>query len=733
MQLLRKPRGYGRVRAVASIWLLISVSLIVLALAGSYWVTIAVSGYASQTYQANINGVARMFDREIEHIRSIAAQLSNTAWVRRIMYMQGDTIDKARVSDYSLYEHQRQMATFKQTNSLLSEIGVAFFGKDLVIAAYGKGDFAFLARNAVQVEGMTEEDWRGLGQSLTQGRLYIRDDVAIGKYGVVARGTLIVCPLQHDTLSRVEAALFAVVPHQNLHQFLSPQLLATGAQQAMFKVYGGDQSRPFLSWGTPVNGQARVIQSPSAATGWTIAVELPESIVLTGALRVRNTLLSVVAGMWLISMLFTLLIARKFFAPLERITRMFGLAEDGGRHFIDEYDTIRRGIQALQAQREHLKADLVQRQPMARAAGLQALMTREGLPPQEVEKLMGVLGIRGRQAHYCVCLLTPIDDGETEPDMQELERQLAPDAALGDAAAARMNGLTAALLCVPDKQALDARVTRLLEAFPCFCAVLGEVVGDVGGIPRAYQTALIARDHRIVSEGFRVLRYDGALLSKGGYYLPRDIEYRLLQAVRGGSGAQAVEVFDRLYRQNADQPQATHASLWNFLINIQLDITKLLCEAELALPPPAAWQEGVALDAQRGRVRAYILEASAQFRARIQSTPTRLEDIAAYVRANLCDGGLSLTMVADAFGVSNSLVSRLFSEGMGETFLNYVNRMRIERACERLAGDFQTDILVVARAVGYDNDVTFRRLFKKHTGLTPSQYREKAHSRGALT
>ena len=730
MQFLRKQRGRGRVQAMLSIWLLISVSLFVLALAGSYWVTSVVSGYAAQTYQANINSVVRMFDREMEHLQAIAVQLSSTAWVRRIMFMQGGTIDKSRVSDYSLYEYQQQMKTFRQTNSLISEIGVVFFQKDLVIAAYGKSNFSFLAGNALAVDGFGREDWKSLARQLVLGRLFQKEDVSIKKYGVANRGTLLIYPLQDGTTTKITAAMFVVLQHQNLYQFLRPQLIATGAQEAMLKIYGQEASEPFLSKGTPVTGEKRSIQSVSAKTGWTFAIEIPESIVLTGATSVRNILLAVAAGMWLISMLFSLLIARRFFTPIERIMRMFGAAEDSGSRFINEYDAIQKGIAQLHEQRAHLKAELMQRQPMARAAGLQALLTRDTITPQEMDKALGVLDITKEWPYYCVCLMMPMygKSGE-EPDMQALEQLLAVKDPQSAAAAGRLSDVPTALICVADKQALENRIALMLERFPHCCAILGEMVDNKTLIARAYKTAQAARDYRLVSEGFRILRYDAALLSKGGYYLPQDMEYKLLQAVRNGNGLQAEEVFDKLYRHNAAQHQATYASLRNFLFNIRLDVMKLLCEGNLSENPFVEWQDDEPLEKLLTQVRTYLGKAGAVYKARIQATPTRLEDILAYVQANLYDSSLSLTMVADAFGVSNSLISRLFSEQRGENFLNLVNRLRIEYACAFLARDLQTDILAVAHAAGYDNDVTFRRLFKKYTGLTPSQYRENAHGR----
>jgi AraC-like DNA-binding protein len=92
-----------------------------------------------------------------------------------------------------------------------------------------------------------------------------------------------------------------------------------------------------------------------------------------------------------------------------------------------------------------------------------------------------------------------------------------------------------------------------------------------------------------------------------------------------------------------------------------------------------------------------------------------------FVDFSIQNPGLSLQYVADRFGVSMSLVSKIFKESSGMGFNHYVNRRRVETAKELLASDY--DISAVAKMIGCGNDTTFRRVFKALTGLTPSEYR----------
>jgi len=73
-------------------------------------------------------------------------------------------------------------------------------------------------------------------------------------------------------------------------------------------------------------------------------------------------------------------------------------------------------------------------------------------------------------------------------------------------------------------------------------------------------------------------------------------------------------------------------------------------------------------------------------------------------------------------GLSTVYFRKLFTEVMGTSPMVYARRLRIEKASELLR---TTDIRIgeVAAAVGYSSDSSFRRAFKKITGVSPVDYR----------
>ena len=81
---------------------------------------------------------------------------------------------------------------------------------------------------------------------------------------------------------------------------------------------------------------------------------------------------------------------------------------------------------------------------------------------------------------------------------------------------------------------------------------------------------------------------------------------------------------------------------------------------------------------------------------------------------------ISLEELADTLGVTPEYLSTLFSREMGESFTHYLQKYRIDRAKSLLAE--QHKICDVATILGFSDVKYFYKVFKKISGVSPSQY-----------
>jgi two-component system response regulator YesN len=89
---------------------------------------------------------------------------------------------------------------------------------------------------------------------------------------------------------------------------------------------------------------------------------------------------------------------------------------------------------------------------------------------------------------------------------------------------------------------------------------------------------------------------------------------------------------------------------------------------------------------------------------------------------------ISLSAVAEAIGLSPNYLSTLFTRTQKARFVDQLNKIRIERACDYFqdAGNRTGE---VAYKVGFRDEKYFSNVFKKLTGLSPSEYKKKATDR----
>lgn len=86
--------------------------------------------------------------------------------------------------------------------------------------------------------------------------------------------------------------------------------------------------------------------------------------------------------------------------------------------------------------------------------------------------------------------------------------------------------------------------------------------------------------------------------------------------------------------------------------------------------------------------------------------------------------GLRLEAMAERFVINPSYLSQLIRRETGLTYQQHVQNARMRVAKEMLA-DIRIRIDDIARAVRYENYVSFYNVFKKNTGMTPREYRNR--------
>lgn len=108
--------------------------------------------------------------------------------------------------------------------------------------------------------------------------------------------------------------------------------------------------------------------------------------------------------------------------------------------------------------------------------------------------------------------------------------------------------------------------------------------------------------------------------------------------------------------------------------------------------------------------------------ASYDKTTMLMDNVKTYLQHNYMLFGVSLDSISDILNINSSYFSMLFKKSVGVNFVDYLTELRINAAKDLLKDPFLA-MSEVASMVGYESANYFTRVFKKNTGITPTEYR----------
>ena len=100
-----------------------------------------------------------------------------------------------------------------------------------------------------------------------------------------------------------------------------------------------------------------------------------------------------------------------------------------------------------------------------------------------------------------------------------------------------------------------------------------------------------------------------------------------------------------------------------------------------------------------------------------------MERVMKYINGHLADPDLNVEKLTEEVGISRAQLHRKLKEIAGVSAGEFIRNLRLEQAA-RLIEEGQINITQVAYSVGFNNQTHFSTVFKKHYGMSPSEYAE---------
>ncbi|NHN31786.1 helix-turn-helix transcriptional regulator [Paenibacillus agricola] len=285
-------------------------------------------------------------------------------------------------------------------------------------------------------------------------------------------------------------------------------------------------------------------------------------------------------------------------------------------------------------------------------------------------------------------------------------------------------------------RALDT-IKQTFEYDMIYCELiigLGKPYSKVNDVKKSYSDAVTAMQRSSHSD-MSIMDAADLAIEQNYYYSFLD-ENKVVNALKSGDMELLVTEVKGLIRSNQDRGVsytylgALLAELFNtgnrYLTERQVSTHVLLTEEEYAALADPNMSPYESADRTQRLFAFYEKIITETVVKPERKAATVISLITSYIENNYAKD-LYLESIADEIGLSSKYISRIFKEITGTSITDYISLIRMSKAKELL---MHTDLKVgdIAHQIGIDSRTTFLRIFKKHEGISPIDYRN-AHLR----
>ncbi|WP_245600144.1 helix-turn-helix domain-containing protein [Paenibacillus harenae] len=548
--------------------------------------------------------------------------------------------------------------------------------------------------------------------------------------------------------------IYVVSPEGNVLFHKNPAHLHQSIRQVLPSYAGfAGKAGYFLE---KIGGSPKLIcYAESSLLGWTFLNASDMKALSQGTDSIKQTIFISAVLLFLLSLMLAYLSSKRLYKPIKRLKAMAGWNPDRSKlDRTDELGGIGRFMQTAIDERDYFKEKLDESLPIQREQFKAGLLRRHRMTRDEISAKQQDLKVDLDQTNLVVMAIALDEPDRQEPEpgmsvsMSEDLRKLrimdrisqSPLLAMKHFLVETEKDVMALVLSCGgmDRQQVFLLGQQLLheanlELHGRFTIGVGRAYESVLDLPQSYEEAVEALKYRILYGSGDVIsiediQLDGAVC----FRYPKQKEEQLLACLKTARGEEALRAFGEFVaeieahksRMHYNQLKPPFVQLLTGIMGafgqLGADMSSVLGEdadpyrellGQASMSDIVRWFEHVILASS-----AYIeRELSAKGNQHIARAVEMIEQD--YAK------DLSLHSVAEQLKLNPAYISRLFKQITGDTFVDYLKEVRLERSKELLLGG-GTKIGEVGRLVGYSNSYYFIKVFKERTGLTPGEYRK---------
>jgi two-component system, response regulator YesN len=739
---------------------------------GSILYTKTVSIMTDNANRANVamlEQLRQVMDSRLKDVERMSQQIAFNPRLQLLM----NNVDTSDSTDaYKFVEFvSEHMTRYQNVSGIINGYYVYLKDSDTVLLPTAKTTAEMLYQNLYKPEGSSFAGWRS---KLVDGPRY-RDYYAAayetpnGKLDTITYVQTL--PLGEQT--EIRGALVILLDVDQIRSMLSK--IESASQSSVFILDRQDRlivgkNNESLPWeqirhelqtrGVPYvyedqDADRMLSYTESEQNGWKYVLVMPEHVYLERVYTLKN---------WMITLLLICLIGggaaisfwmHRNYAPLHGLVRVLQKEKPPRKKQpSNEYEFIRETIQMTMHEERELRNILSRQTPVIQASFLSRFVRGHVDVTRMTEESLQFMDIRLISDWFAVILIDIADFSRFSTDQSERqwalirfiisnigndlirEREWGYSVELDQHRVALLVNFSQERFAEAELE-LDTIAVRLKqvieERFQTYITLaIGEVHKGMDRIGQSYFEALSALDYKIYRGHSSIISYREIADADRHYYYPIETEIQLINSSKSGDVAGVDKLIGNLFHAHFNQRRITPELGRSLFTNMVSTLWKIMNPMDPlyrevfgeGFDPLKELSACPTVGEMQVKIRDWFLALCHYVNAnRSSHGRQQAERITRYIEQHYDDEMLSLTTIAEHFGLTPPYLSTFFKKQTGMNLMDYLTRVRIDQA-KKLMQDKRLTFAQIANKVGYANDIGFIRVFKKYEGTTPGKYRE---------
>lgn len=265
---------------------------------------------------------------------------------------------------------------------------------------------------------------------------------------------------------------------------------------------------------------------------------------------------------------------------------------------------------------------------------------------------------------------------------------------------------------------------------------IGNMHESLKDLPASYREACTAVTEQILNEGNNIIYIGNFKGFRGnGSSYPHEKEKILMKYVESGQGKETLECIKDFFEFYKSHEGMTLKNLYKVCISLLLQLEKVLEKNNTSLneifSQDIAVYEVVSQNRSSDELEKWFINVMGKVLAFINDKRARgskliIRDIVNYICEYYYEE-IDLGFISAKYHLNKNYFCKLFKDETGENFIDYLTRIRMEKAAVLLENN-QMKISDIANLTGYEDTGYFSKVFKKFFNMNPNDYRKKINN-----